>query len=40
VYDYVDGKVPMLARMSKKRSKGYRAISYIVEAVSTSGSQR
>ena len=40
VYDYVDGKAPMLARMSKKRSKGYRAISYIVEAESTSGSQR
>lgn len=28
VYDYVDGQVPMLARMYEKRLKGYRAIGY------------
>ena len=39
VYDYVDGKVPMLARMSEKRSKGYRDIGYIAGAESAGGSE-
>ena len=29
IYDYVDRAVPMLARMSEKRVRGYRAIGYI-----------
>lgn len=28
IYDYVDDKVPVLARMYKKRVKGYKAIGY------------
>jgi superfamily II DNA or RNA helicase len=28
IYDYVDRSVPMLARMFKKRLKGYRAMGY------------
>jgi len=28
VYDYVDGSVPMLAKMHEKRMKGFRAIGY------------
>jgi superfamily II DNA or RNA helicase len=33
IYDYVDRGVPMLARMCKKRLKGYRAMGYrIAEA--------
>jgi superfamily II DNA or RNA helicase len=28
IYDYVDRNVPMLARMFKKRMKGYRALGY------------
>ena len=28
IYDYVDRDVPMLARMFKKRLRGYRAIGY------------
>jgi superfamily II DNA or RNA helicase len=35
VFDYVDEAVPMLARMFKKRLKGYRAMGY--EVVETSG---
>jgi superfamily II DNA or RNA helicase len=31
VYDYVDARVPMLARMYEKRLKGYRAIGYELE---------
>jgi superfamily II DNA or RNA helicase len=30
VYDYVDSEVPMLARMYKKRLKGYKAIGYMI----------
>ena len=30
VYDYVDSEVPMLARMYKKRLKGYKAIGYLI----------
>jgi hypothetical protein len=29
IYDYVDGEVPVLARMVKKRLRGYRALGYI-----------
>jgi superfamily II DNA or RNA helicase len=32
VFDYVDAKVPMLARMFEKRLRGYRAIGYEIEA--------
>jgi superfamily II DNA or RNA helicase len=28
IYDYVDRQVPMLARMFKKRLRGYRAMGY------------
>lgn len=28
IYDYVDGDVPMLARMFERRQRGYRAIGY------------
>jgi superfamily II DNA or RNA helicase len=28
IVDYVDSKVPMLARMSEKRRVGYRAMEY------------
>lgn len=31
VYDYVDTRVPMLARMYEKRVKGYKAIGYVME---------
>jgi superfamily II DNA or RNA helicase len=31
IYDYVDSEVPMLARMYRKRLKGYRAIGYSVQ---------
>jgi len=30
VYDYVDGLVPVLARMSAKRQAGYRALGYTI----------
>jgi superfamily II DNA or RNA helicase len=30
VYDYVDGLVPVLARMSAKRQTGYRALGYTI----------
>jgi len=32
VYDYVDGLVPVLARMSAKRLTGYRALGYTISA--------
>ena len=32
VHDYVDGRVPMLRRMSEKRVRGYRNQGYSVEA--------
>lgn len=32
VYDYVDGLVPVLARMSAKRQAGYRALGYTIKA--------
>lgn len=28
IYDYLDGQVPVLASMFKKRSRGYRALGY------------
>jgi len=31
IYDYVDGKVPVLRRMFEKRLRGYRAIGYYRE---------
>src|SRR5215472_7702913 len=31
VYDYVDGCVPMLARMYERRMKGYNAIGYTID---------
>ena len=30
IYDYVDGGVPVLARMHQKRLAGYRAMGYAV----------
>lgn len=35
IYDYVDRDVPMLARMFKKRLKGYRAMGYRIAEVPT-----
>lgn len=35
VYDYVDAKVPVLARMAKKREAGYRALGYRIRSVSS-----
>ncbi len=35
VYDYVDGLVPVLARMSAKRQAGYRALGYTIATRST-----
>ena len=32
VYDYVDGAVPMLAKMHEKRMKGFKAMGYEQEA--------
>ena len=31
VYDYVDGGVPVLARMAAKREKGYKVLGYLLE---------
>ena len=31
VYDYVDGVVPALRRMSEKRVRGYQSLGYTVE---------
>jgi superfamily II DNA or RNA helicase len=31
IYDYADLEVPMLARMYKRRSRGYRAIGYEID---------
>ena len=31
VHDYVDHCVPMLARMYKRRLKGYSTIGYVIE---------
>jgi len=31
IYDYVDGDVPMLGAMYRKRLKGYRAMGYVVQ---------
>ncbi len=28
IFDYVDGSLPMLQRMFKKREKGYKAMGY------------
>jgi len=33
VFDYVDARVPMLARMYEKKLKGYRAIGYELDAI-------
>ncbi|MBM4354893.1 MAG: DEAD/DEAH box helicase, partial [Deltaproteobacteria bacterium] len=35
IYDYVDGEVPMLARMFERRLRGYRAIGYEPQGEST-----
>ena len=40
VYDYVDGQVPMLARMYERRLRGYNAIGYVIEAPSKADSLR
>jgi len=32
VYDYVDGRVPVLARMAAKRKVGYRALGYSIQS--------
>ncbi len=34
IYDYVDDTVPVLARMSAKRIKGYESLGYLVESSS------
>jgi superfamily II DNA or RNA helicase len=38
VYDYVDGYVPMLARMHDRRLKGYSSIGYAIEQEPTASS--
>jgi superfamily II DNA or RNA helicase len=38
VYDYVDGYIPMLARMYDRRLKGYSAIGYAIEQEPTASS--
>lgn len=38
VFDYVDRKVPMLARMFEKRLRAYRAMGYTIEDKSTGAS--
>ncbi|MDB4409727.1 restriction endonuclease subunit R, partial [Gammaproteobacteria bacterium] len=35
IYDYVDRGVPMLARMFERRLRGYRAIGYSAEEVTS-----
>lgn len=35
IYDYVDRQVPMLARMSERRQRGYRAMGYAEATVPT-----
>ncbi len=41
VYDYVDARVPMLARMYERRIKGYRAMGYsLADAPSEAASRR
>ena len=35
IYDYVDSGVPMLARMFERRLRGYRAIGYSTEGVTS-----
>ena len=35
IFDYVDGSVPMLERMFRKRLRGYRAMGYAVEAAAS-----
>ena len=35
IYDYVDRDVPMLARMFERRLRGYRAIGYSTEEVTS-----
>ncbi|MFP5205188.1 MAG: TOTE conflict system archaeo-eukaryotic primase domain-containing protein [Acidobacteriota bacterium] len=35
VYDYVDGAIPMLARMYERRLKGYSAIGYSIDQASS-----
>jgi superfamily II DNA or RNA helicase len=39
IYDYVDKKVPMLARMFESRRKGYRSIGYRAEELQPPPSQ-
>ena len=34
IYDYIDEKVPVLARMYKKRLKGYAAMGYLIDSTS------
>jgi hypothetical protein len=31
VYDYVDDAVPVLARMTAKRNRGYESLGYSIE---------
>ena len=37
IYDYVDGRVPMLMRMHERRLAGYRSIGYRVQISSEKG---
>ncbi len=39
VYDYIDDRVPMLARMYERRLRGYRAIGYSVQQTSADQDQ-
>lgn len=39
VYDYVDARVPMLARMYERRLRGYRALGYTLADISLRGSE-
>ena len=40
IFDYVDGEVPMLARMSEKRLKGYRSMGYELDSSTGQESSR
>ena len=40
IFDYVDGEVPMLARMFEKRLRGYRSMGYELDSSTGQDSSR
>ena len=40
IFDYVDGEVPMLARMFEKRLKGYQSMGYELDSSTGQESSR